>query len=438
MAERELANHGKQIKDAEEIEHFLAGERVGDHAGKTTDEDFFTWLKRETRGLHSRCFDLAFEVARKAERALQHELGDPQLRYVQDSYMAGDDSLLAGERLYLDIRRMEVAYHDLNRREYELTKQVSLLQVDPKALMELRTNGKCTFSLPEELYDLDGSGHYFRRIKSVALTVAGVTGPYTGVNATLTLLRSSIRRTPRLVGASGVYERGPDDDRFSDSFGSLDSIVTSTGVNDAGLFETNLRDERLLPFEGHGAVSTWQLTLPDDVRQFDYDTIADVVLHVRYTAREGGDQLAAAAVANLKRCFVDATAVGSVRLFSVPREFPTEWAKFKATPPAADGTATLALELRKEHYPFWSAGRLELVKALDLYARTTNATLAVSSDQAAQPDPFIDTPLRGLRGCHFEHIPLPAPVGTFEVKLNDNSIDELWLVVTWAEKAPAH
>ena len=93
-----------------------------------------------------------------------------------------------------------------------------------------------------------------------------------------------------------------EDDRFSDHFGSLQSIVTSTAQNDSGLFETNLRDERFLPFEGSGAISEWQLELPADEvdRQFDYDTIADVILHIRYTAREGAGCSARGAVEHLK------------------------------------------------------------------------------------------------------------------------------------------
>ena len=41
---------------------------------------------------------------------------------------------------------MEMAYHDLNQREYELTKHVSLLQVDPLALVQLRATGTCNFT----------------------------------------------------------------------------------------------------------------------------------------------------------------------------------------------------------------------------------------------------------------------------------------------------
>src|SRR5262249_28877814 len=143
----------------------------------------------------------------------------------------------------------------------------------------------------------------------------------------------SIRKTQLL--RDGNYARdSAEDDRFVDHFGSLQSIVTSTGQNDSGLFETNLRDERYLPFEGSGVASEWQLELPanpskDDPRQFDYDTITDVIIHLRYTAREGGGLLRNGSVANLKTRIEEAQAMGSVRLFSVRREFPSEWAKFK-------------------------------------------------------------------------------------------------------------
>ena len=58
----------------------------------------------------------------------------------------------------------------------------------------------------------------------------------------------------------------------------------------------NLRDERWLPFEGQGAISTWNLVLDPRDNNFDFTTITDVIMHVRYTARGGDDQAAAANV----------------------------------------------------------------------------------------------------------------------------------------------
>ena len=70
------------------------------------------------------------------------------------------------------------------------------------------------------------------------------------------------------------------------------AIATSSGQNDNGMFEMNFRDERYLPFEGAGAVSSWQIELVADrsLRQFDYDTLSDVILHLRYTTREDAGQ----------------------------------------------------------------------------------------------------------------------------------------------------
>jgi Tc toxin complex TcA C-terminal TcB-binding domain len=109
--------------------------------------------------------------------------------------------------------------------------------------------------------DVVEPGLYMRRIKTVALSIPSVVGPYTGVSATLTLQSSSVRTSSELM--SNKYARqGQDDARFTDYFGSTDMIVTSSASNDGGLFETNLRDDRFLPFEGAGALSVWNLSLP--------------------------------------------------------------------------------------------------------------------------------------------------------------------------------
>src|SRR5690349_7371983 len=111
-----------------------------------------------------------------------------------------------------------------------------------------------------------------RRIKSVALSIPSVVGPYTSVNCTLSLLRSSIRTS----SIAGTYRReSAEDSRFVDYAGAIQSIVTSSANNDSGMFETNLRDERFLPFEGAGAISTWKLDLQSDYPAFDFATISD-------------------------------------------------------------------------------------------------------------------------------------------------------------------
>jgi len=48
---------------------------------------------------------------------------------------------------------------------------------------------------------------------------------------------------------------GVEDNLFSSYLGSPQFIITSTGNGDSGLFETELRDERFLSFEGSGVIS---------------------------------------------------------------------------------------------------------------------------------------------------------------------------------------
>ncbi|MEU4419670.1 hypothetical protein AB0F81_03530 [Actinoplanes sp. NPDC024001] len=416
MAERDYTNHQQQIRDAADIERFLTDSRTG----KTSNEAFYLWLKRETRGLYGRCFQLAYDTARKAERALQHELGDPNRTFLRYDYRGGKQELLAGEQLYLDVTRMELAYDDLNRREYELTKHVSLRQLDPRALIELRTTGQCTIDVGEATFDLDAPGHFFRRLRGASLTIPCVTGPYAGVNCTLTLLSSSVRTSPSLTDG---YDRvSADDSRFSDYYGGVQSIVTSSASSDSGLFDGGAGDDRYLPFEGSGAVSQWRLELPADVPQFDHDTITDVVLHLRYTAREGGLALRTAAVAALQARIAAASALGSTRLLSVRHEFPTEWARFTA----ATLPAPLTLTLREEHYPYWARLTADRVlHEVELFASAGDTDITVSGT-TLRTDPSVG----GLRSGRLP-APLPPAIGTWTLDFDDNTLTDLWVALTW-------
>src|SRR5262249_48548023 len=149
------------------------------------------------------------------ERAWQFELAEPNKIFIQFGYWDGlRKGLLAGDRLYFDIQRMATAYLDENRREYELTRHVSLRLLDPMALISLRRDGECFVRIPEAWFDLDSPGHYLRRLKTVSVTVPSVTGPYVSVRLTLTLVSSSMRTTS---DATAPYGRaGANDLRFRD------------------------------------------------------------------------------------------------------------------------------------------------------------------------------------------------------------------------------
>lgn len=445
IAKQDYENHQKQIQNAKDIEHFLKGESTsinGKKYKKVSTQAFYVWMKREVRNLYSQCFQFAFDVAQKAERALQHELGNPDLNYIKFNYQAGKEGLLAGEKLHLDIKRMEMAYYDQNQREYELTKHISLLQLAPDQLLDLKYKGNCEIQIPEEVFDMDCPGHYFRRIKNVAVTIPCVTGPYTSINCTLTLTKSTIRKSAALTDNSyGDSTADTEDPRFDTYYGSSQSIVTSTGQNDSGLFETNLRDERYLPFENSGVISTWRLELPGkpdkgEPLQFDYNTISDVILHFRYTAREGGALLKKAAISSLTDKMKRAKAAGMQRLFSIRHEFPAAWSKWMAE---GQTESKLKLELRKEHYPFWWSeqhlpkGDPAPIFELRAIAKTDKGFetkfLNAPNDFSHEPSQKEQSESNLHTGSHSFTFTKPEVL---------KSMQELWLLVKWpiSDKQP--
>jgi hypothetical protein len=215
--------------------------------------------------------------------------------------------------------------------------------------------------IPEWLYDRDCPGHYLRRIKTIALSIPSVVGLYTSVNCTLSLLRSSLRKSP--LPKDGEYRRqGTEDDRFIDYNGTVQSIVTSGANNDTGLFDPNLRDERFLPFEGAGAESTWKLDLPKDYPAFDYATISDVVLHIRYTARQGVDGTKVKAA--IDDLVSQANQSGLALSLSLRHDFPTEWAAFVN----GTGSDPFSVRLRRDYFPYFTQGKTLTINSLDLYA----------------------------------------------------------------------
>ena len=354
IAYHEYLNIQQQIKNAQEVDQFLHD--------KFTNEDLYLWMQGEISRLYYEYYRFAFDTARRAERTMKQELMRPEVDaqdFVKFNYWdGGRKGLLSGEALYLDLKRLEMAYHDNNKRELELTKHVSLRQLNPVALLSLKATGTCQVAIPEWLYDLDCPGHYMRRIKNVALSIPSVVGPYTSVNCNLALLKSSLRKSP--IAGEGYSRQGSEDDRFVDYIGAVQSVVTSSGQNDSGLFETNLRDERFLPFEGAGAESTWKLDLPKDYRTFDYNTISDVILHIRYTARQGVEP--AKVKAALDQLFKEANQSNLALLFSLRHDFPSEWSAFVNS--ANDFSATI----RKDYFPYFTQGKQEItIAGFDLY-----------------------------------------------------------------------
>jgi hypothetical protein len=151
-------------------------------------------------------------------------------------------------------------------------------------------------------------------------------------------------------------------------YAATQAIATSSGQNDAGLFELSFRDERYLPFEFAGAVSRWRIELPPENNRFDTDTLSDLVIHLNYTAREGGEVLRRAAGEEAQPHLPGAGA----RLLDVRHDLPEEWARLRRSDRGGhagrDGQcAWLPFRLGREHFPYLPCHRDVRITRLELF-----------------------------------------------------------------------
>jgi len=337
MAERELANHKKQIEYSEQAHAYLKD--------KYTNTELYSWMISELSGLYYQAYQIAYDMAKRAERCLQHELGIKNTNYIKFGYWDSlKKGLLAGEKLALDIKRMEMGYLEKNIRELELSKTVSLLALDPEALLRLTETGECFISLPEQLFDLDYPGHYFRRIKSIDITIPSITGPYTTLSCTLTLLSDRYRLEPTI---------GETESDFEWNVGAIQSIATSKAQGDSGTFVLDFRDERYLPFDNAGVISSWKINLPKPkFAQFDYSTISDVLIKINYTARDGGQTYRDQVEERLEstwNSFITAD-TGFPILVSLKNRFPDAWARLLQAD--VNSPQSIEFSIDKEVFPY--------------------------------------------------------------------------------------
>jgi hypothetical protein len=234
-------------------------------------------------------YRLALQLALNAQQAYRFELCIDASFVTFDYWDDLKKGLLAGENLAFSLAQMEAAYLAANTRELEIERTVSLALWQPHALWDLKTSGSCSFDLSEELFDYDYPSHYKRQIKSVALSVPAVIGPYQNLKATLTQTYSGV--AVEVAARAAEYLMSPNGSppaSVREQWAPKQQVALSRGVNDAGLFVLDFHDERYLPFEGTGAVSKWTLSMPRQTNRFDLDAISDVIVTVRYTALDGG------------------------------------------------------------------------------------------------------------------------------------------------------
>ena len=311
-ANKELEILDQEVANLSEVSDFLTGKFAG--------AQLYGWMVGRLSGLYFQTYNLAYELARTAEKAYQFERGTNGTTFIQPTYWESrQGGLLAADALALDLDRLGQAYVTGDSRGLEITKRVSLLQLDALALLAFRDSGRCEFALTEELFDRDFPGHYRRRIRTVSVEFVTENGPV-GINATLTQLdnKTVLSADPKAVRFL-LDPKGLPPETLRGDWRPSQQIALSDleeGRDNNGLFELRYDDDRYLPFEGTGAVSRWRLSagrVPAGV--------LDVSITVKYTAEQGGDTFATA-VRGMLRPYP------SARYVQVASDFGQEWFDF--------------------------------------------------------------------------------------------------------------
>lgn len=296
VAEIRIDYARKQVEKAEREAELK--DEIYDHLSeKYTNKELYGWLKKETGGVYKNLFQLAVKVARKAEKCYHFEIGDIDIDAKSfKTFIKGSGSywdglrggLLAGEKLLADLRVMEVAYLENDRNELEITRPVSLkeledkLQTDDEGKIQdlfcsLRESGTCIFTIPKKLFAGDFVNQYFRRIRDVRIEI--VAPNYTGhyLNAQLSLIGNKLDLK--------------DADKIIENRIGTQTMATSTAHKEAGKFDFKFRTDKYLPFEGAGAISKWSFTIngfeSGESPNAYLNKIEDVIIYINYTARMG-------------------------------------------------------------------------------------------------------------------------------------------------------
>ncbi len=414
LADEAIKDHDTQVANQIAIADFMRD--------KYSSQELYKWMVKEISNVYFQSYQLAETYAKKAQKCYQTELGLPEASFVLPGHWDGlHEGLLAGERLQREVEAMEAAYLDNDLREYEITKHVSLELTQPEALIVLRDTGSASFTLQRALFDLDFPSHYFRRIKGVSITIPGVAGPYVNINCKLSCTQSATHRSTAVADAE-------EDSQLSES------IVTSGAVDDSGLFRFDFTDPRYLPFERRGVESSWNIEFTSALKQFDWNSIRDVILTIRYTAREGGSEYGSSTTAALENTLTDAE--GSEIAFSVASAFGDAW--FAMWTDAVG--PVLEIPLTSAHFPFVHETAGVKINSVQMYpiGGDFSATLATSGVKMAWGSDTLVEPsavsVKSIQGWGLSG--LDQLVDTFTLTIDPSNADDRLVIQASSELDP--
>ena len=455
VVEQEKVIADTEVKHAQSAVDFLGN--------KFTNVNLYDWMSGVLQRVYEYFLRQATAVAQLAQSQLAFErqemppaliLADYWQPPAENAVVPGAEGqtpdrrgLTGSARLLQDIYRLDQHAFETRKRMLQLSQTFSLARLTPFEFQLFRESGILPFATPMELFDRGFPGHYLRLIKRVRLSVVALIPPNQGVRATLTAAGIS-----RVVIASDV---------FQNSFQTMEVrrppelIAFTSPVNATGLLELEPEGELLLPFEGMGVETSWQLEMPKAANPFDYRTIADVLVTIEYTALHSATYREQV-IRQLDR------SVSADRSFSFRNEFPDAFYDLN-NPDQVETPMVARFETRREDFPP-NIDELAIDQLLLFFAPADEDDLEVSVDQ------FLFTERRGAtngvapvgggatttggvistrrgNGAAWQPIVGRLPMGTWELALADTEdmrsllksgkIADILFVITYSGQTPA-
>lgn len=225
-------------------------------------------LALQARRLKVRYLDMATEIAFLMERAYNAET-ERNLGVIRYDYSrTAANNLMGADLLLADIDYFTFDHVTTTKtKKAPVKKVISLADSFVMAFHALKSKGRCFFQTEFAEFDRNHPGLYLCKLRNVELVVVGITRA------------TSISGSLRNVGIS----------KFRRENGTIVTRLYPSDVmplsqyeirQDALAFRFNPNDLRL--FENNGIDTLWQLELPKDANDFDYNEILDVHLVLYY------------------------------------------------------------------------------------------------------------------------------------------------------------
>jgi hypothetical protein len=355
--------------------------------------------------------------------------------------------LTGSARLLRDVEALDLYAFETDERKLQLTQTVSLARLAPAEFQRFRETGVLRFNPPMEMFDRDFPGHYLRLIKRVRTSVVALIPPTEGIRATL----STTGLSRVVIGNEGLFQevrvnRPPE------------SVALSSPDDATGLFELMPQtSEKLFPFESMGVDTAWEFQLPKAANQFDFSTIADVLLTIEYTALESPiyrEQVIQE---------LDDT-ISADRPFSFRQEFADEWYDLNHPDLIDPETGTpMVVEFQTRHEDFPSnIDQLEVQHIVLFFVREEGVDVEVTAGLDFSPEESrgsfggsatsiegIISTRRGNAGAWTSMLGT-SPVGTWTLDLTENlsdgrpvseaikneEIEDILFVITYQGRTP--